>query len=177
MFRPTLEIHTLVCWEAPHANPSLSENANLEGTSDHEAIIGPVNAPSNTVSIDTSVKGEFYGCGIDDANDVSTSWGLDDSEEWTVQTVFCVQLHHLLVVIGALQQFDSEMLGFRQMRRAKKLRVCVRKHWLNFVGREKAVRGIIIPRHRTTLRQVVKIGRNWICQINVVLKKLVPRSG
>ncbi len=95
-------------------------NANLEGSSDHEAIIGPVNAPSNTVGIDTSVKGEFYGCGIDNAYNISTSWGLDDGEEWTVQTVFCVKLNHLLVVVGALQQFDSGMMGFRQMIQATK---------------------------------------------------------
>eukprot|EP00579_Thalassiosira_antarctica_P001982 CAMPEP_0201865922 /NCGR_PEP_ID=MMETSP0902-20130614/680_1 /ASSEMBLY_ACC=CAM_ASM_000551 /TAXON_ID=420261 /ORGANISM="Thalassiosira antarctica, Strain CCMP982" /LENGTH=103 /DNA_ID=CAMNT_0048390791 /DNA_START=258 /DNA_END=565 /DNA_ORIENTATION=- len=86
-------------------------DAILEGTANHEAIIRPVNASSNTVGIDTSVKREFYRCGVDNTDNISTSRGLNNSKEWAVKTIFCVKFYNLLVVIGTLQEFDSSIQG------------------------------------------------------------------
>lgn len=79
----------------------------LEGTSDHEAIIGPVHATSNAVGINTGIQRELHRRRVDNTYNIAASWGLNNSKEWAVKTVFCVKLYYLLVVIGALQQFDS----------------------------------------------------------------------
>ena len=51
--------------------------------------------------------GEFHGGSVDNTDNVTTSRGLDDSEERTVHTIFCVEFDHLLVVVGTLQELDT----------------------------------------------------------------------
>mmetsp|Transcript_10156 Transcript_10156/g.21994 ORF Transcript_10156/g.21994 Transcript_10156/m.21994 type:complete len:338 (+) Transcript_10156:92-1105(+) len=79
----------------------------LESTSNHEAIIRPVSTSTNTVSINTSIQGEFHWRRVHNTHNISTSGGLNNSKERTVQTILCVKLNNLLVVVGALQQLDS----------------------------------------------------------------------
>ena len=55
--------------------------------------------------------GEFHGGAVDDAHHVATSGGLDDGEEGAVHAVFGVELQHLLVVVGALQELNAGVEG------------------------------------------------------------------
>merc|ERR1719183_1808581 len=55
---------------------------------------------------DAGGHGELNGGGVDDADDVSRSGGLKDAEERPVEAVLGVQLHDLLVVVGALEELD-----------------------------------------------------------------------
>jgi hypothetical protein len=79
----------------------------LEGTSNHKAIIRPIHSSSNAVGINTGIQWELDRCCVHNTNDISTPRSLNNSKEWTVQTIFCVKLNYLLVVVGSLQQFDS----------------------------------------------------------------------
>ena len=47
--------------------------------------------------------------GVEDADDVARAGRLDDAEEGPVEAVLRVQLDHLLVVVGALEQLDPRV--------------------------------------------------------------------
>jgi hypothetical protein len=50
---------------------------------------------------------ELNSSSVDDANDISTSWCLNNHEEGAVKTVLGVNFNNLLVVVGSLEKFDS----------------------------------------------------------------------
>jgi hypothetical protein len=50
---------------------------------------------------------ELNSSSVDDANDISTSWCLNNHEEGAVKTVLGVNLNNFLVVIGTLKKLDS----------------------------------------------------------------------
>mmetsp|Transcript_3203 Transcript_3203/g.6582 ORF Transcript_3203/g.6582 Transcript_3203/m.6582 type:complete len:322 (-) Transcript_3203:320-1285(-) len=52
---------------------------------------------------------EFNGRRVDNTNDISASWGLDNGREGAVHTIFSVNLNNLLLVIGSLQEFDKSI--------------------------------------------------------------------
>mmetsp|Transcript_4893 Transcript_4893/g.8812 ORF Transcript_4893/g.8812 Transcript_4893/m.8812 type:complete len:315 (+) Transcript_4893:194-1138(+) len=83
----------------------------LESTANHETIIRPVTIATDTVGINTGIQREFHWRRVHNTYNISTSGCLHNGEEWTVQTIFCVKLNHLLVVVRALQQFNSGVKG------------------------------------------------------------------
>ena len=54
---------------------------------------------------DRSGHGELHGAGVDEADNVAGSGGLEDAEEWPVAAVLGVQLDDLLPVseVGKMQ--------------------------------------------------------------------------
>ena len=47
--------------------------------------------------------------GVDDADDIARSGSLEEAEEWPVPAVLGVELDDLLIVVGALQEFDASI--------------------------------------------------------------------
>jgi hypothetical protein len=56
-----------------------------------------------------SRHGELDWSRVDDAHNVSGSWCFEDAEERPVSAVFGVELHDLLVVVGALEELDARI--------------------------------------------------------------------
>ena len=79
--------------------------------------------------------GELDGGGVDDADHVARPGCLEDAEEGPVETVLGVQLHDLLVVVGALEQLDP---GVERPAVSLEEDFDGVDHWVERVGTERA---------------------------------------